>query len=59
MKKEEKRKRFEVPDVLAEYLEDRRLWLHRIKHEQDGVSSIYLITGYEAVMQHDPLEIHR
>lgn len=56
--KDGKRKRFEVPDVLAEDLEDRRLWLQRIKHEQDGVSSVYLTTGYEAVLQHDPLEIY-
>lgn len=56
--KDGKRKRFEVPDVLAEDLDDRRLWLQRIEHEQDGVSSVYLTTGYEAVLQHDPLEIY-
>ena len=38
--KDEKRKRFEVPEVLVEDLEDRRLWLQRIEHEQDGVSSV-------------------
>ena len=59
VEKDRNRMRFEVPHILAEDLEDRRLWLQRIKHEQDGVSSVYLITGYEAIMQHDPLEIHR
>ena len=53
-----KRKRFEVPDILAKALEDQRLWLQRIEHKQDGVSSVYLITGYEAILQHDQLEIY-
>ena len=43
---------------MVEDLEDRRLWLQRIEHEQDGVSFVNKITGYEAVLQHDPLEIY-
>ena len=50
MKKDEKRKRFEVPDILVEDLEDRCLWLQIIEHEQDGVSFVYLITSYEDVL---------
>ena len=58
MEKDGMRKRFEVPDILVEDLEDRRLWLQRIKHEQDGLSSVYLIIGYEAILHHNPLEIY-
>ena len=58
MEKDGKRKRFEVPDILVEDLEDRRLWLQRIEHEQDGISSVYLIIGYEAILHHNPLEIY-
>ena len=56
--REGKRKWFKVPDVLAEDLEDKWLWMQRIQHEEDGVSSIYLNTGYEAILQHVPLEIY-
>ena len=58
MEKDGKRKRFEVPDILVEDLEDRRLWLQRIEHEQDGLSFVYLIIGYEAILHHNPLEIY-
>eukprot|EP01018_Ginkgo_biloba_P019091 Gb_13061 [translate_table: standard] len=55
---ETKRKRFEVPDVLVTDLDDRKLWLQRITEEDKGVSSVYLSSGYEAVLQHDPFQIY-
>ena len=58
VEKDGKRKWFEVPDILVEDLEDRRLWLQWIEHEQDGLSSVYLIIGYEAILHRSPLEIY-
>ena len=58
VEKDGKRKWFEVPDILVEDLEDKHLWLQRIEHEQDGLSSVYLIIGYEAILHHNPLEIY-
>ncbi|XP_077249759.1 glycosyl hydrolases family 31 protein [Tasmannia lanceolata] len=56
------KKRFEVPDVLLEDLDDQKLWLQRIFTEkidgEDSISSIvYLSDALEAVLRHDPFEL--
>ncbi|XP_057865762.1 probable glucan 1,3-alpha-glucosidase [Cryptomeria japonica] len=58
---EDKRKRFQVPDVLVEDVENKKLWLQRVNQEKkDGVLSsvFYLAPGYEGVLQHDPFEVY-
>ncbi|KAH9308324.1 hypothetical protein KI387_036235, partial [Taxus chinensis] len=59
---EGKRKRFEVPDVLLKDVDNSKLWLQKVKQEQNkegGLSSVfYLAAGHEAVLQHDPFEIY-
>lgn len=58
---EDKRKRFQVPDVLVEDVENKKLWLQRVNQEKkDGLLSsvFYLAPGYEGVLQHDPFQVY-
>ncbi|EFJ31082.1 hypothetical protein SELMODRAFT_169507 [Selaginella moellendorffii] len=51
------KKRFEVPDVLVDGLEKKRLWLQRIT-AKDGLSTFYLSSGHEVVLQHEPFQVY-
>ncbi|CAN6459214.1 unnamed protein product [Victoria cruziana] len=51
------RKRFEVPDVLVETLDqEKKLWLQKVNEEGD-FSIVFIASGYEAVVRHSPFEV--
>lgn len=57
------KKRFEVPDVIVEEFDRKKLWLQRHSTEVDSSSSskssvVFLSDGYEAVLRHDPFEVY-
>ncbi|KAG8383903.1 hypothetical protein BUALT_Bualt04G0062500 [Buddleja alternifolia] len=57
-----RKKRFEVPDVIVPEFLNKKLWLQRVKEENNddgsGISSVvYLSDGYEGVIRHDPFEV--
>ncbi|EPS71756.1 alpha-glucosidase, partial [Genlisea aurea] len=56
------KKRFEVPDVIVPEFLSSKLWLQRLKEEnnEDGsgiLSVFYLSDGYEGAIRHDPFEV--
>lgn len=51
-----KRKRFEVPDVIVDEFEGKKLWLNKVVDE-GSYSVVYLSDGFEAVLGHDPFEV--
>lgn len=48
-------KRFEVPDVLNEDLEEKRLWISQIL-EKEG-ASVVRFSGYDVVLHHKPFQV--
>ncbi|KAF3791765.1 putative glucan 1-3-alpha-glucosidase [Nymphaea thermarum] len=53
----DRRKRFEVPDVLVETLDkEKKLWLQKVDQEGDS-SVVFVASGYEAVIRHSPFEV--
>lgn len=54
---EGKRKRFEVPDVIENSLDDKKLWLQKVV-EKEGGSVFYLASKLEVFVQHKPFEIY-
>jgi hypothetical protein len=48
-------KRFEVPDVLNEDLEEKRLWISQIL-EKEG-ASLVRFSGYDVVLHHKPFQV--
>lgn len=52
-----KKRRFEVPDVLENDLDDKKIWLQRLT-EKEGFSSFYLAPHVEVVVNYKPLEIY-
>ncbi|KAK6128400.1 hypothetical protein DH2020_037876 [Rehmannia glutinosa] len=55
-----RKKRFEVPDVIVPDFVNKKLWLQRLKEEEneEGIFSVvYLSDGYEGVIRRDPFEV--
>ncbi|XP_051117289.1 probable glucan 1,3-alpha-glucosidase [Andrographis paniculata] len=55
-----RKKRFEVPDVIVPEFLNKKLWLQRLKEENDDagvLSVVYLSDGYEGVIRQDPFEV--
>ncbi|KAL3675895.1 hypothetical protein R1sor_025843 [Riccia sorocarpa] len=53
---DQKKKRFEVPDVIVKELEEKRLWIQRLI-EKDGASMVVL-SGHEVVLLHKPFQLY-
>ncbi|EEF33007.1 probable glucan 1,3-alpha-glucosidase isoform X2 [Ricinus communis] len=56
----QKKRRFQVPDVIVSEFEEKKLWLQRVSTETfhgGDASVVYLSDGYEVVLVHDPFEV--
>ncbi|CAM6086153.1 unnamed protein product [Calypogeia fissa] len=51
-----RKKRFEVPDVLVDDLDEKKLWIQSVT-ERDGMSLVVL-DGFEVVLVHNPFQIY-
>ncbi|KAF8027470.1 hypothetical protein BT93_E0391 [Corymbia citriodora subsp. variegata] len=60
---ESPKRRFQVPDVIVDGFESKKLWLQRVSTEKVGgdehlSSIVYLSDDYEGVVRHDPFEVY-
>ncbi|KAI3435452.1 Gal_mutarotas_2 domain-containing protein [Psidium guajava] len=60
---ESPKRRFQVPDVIVDGFESKKLWLQRLSTEKVGSdehfsSIVYLSDDYEGVVRHDPFEVY-